>query len=223
MNKLNQCLSPFLSWLVAILVPITLMLLGMRLLLTPAFVNLEYRMPGFPADPYGFSQTDRLHWSKIALQYLLNDSDISYLGDLHFADGSPVYNERELSHMSDVKNVVKAALKLFYFAIGTLAVLVLWAWQGNWMSDYKCGLQRGGWLTIGLMGAILLFALVSFWNFFVLFHELFFQGNSWLFLYSDTLIRLFPLRFWQDVFLFEGLLVLGGAIGLALGLRPSRR
>jgi hypothetical protein len=90
MNKLNQRLSPFLSWLVAVLVPIALLLLGMRLLLTPTFVDLEYRMPGFPTDPYGFSQADRLHWSKIALQYLLNDADISYLGDLRFANGSPV-------------------------------------------------------------------------------------------------------------------------------------
>jgi len=57
---------------------------------------------------------------------------------------------------------------------------------------------------------------VSFWQFFTLFHELFFTGDSWIFEYSDTLIRLFPLRFWQDLFLFIPILI--AICGLALGL-----
>ncbi len=43
------------------------------------------------------------------------------------------------------------------------------------------------------------------------FHHLFFQGDTWLFLYSDTLIRLFPERFWQQVFAFLALATLGEA------------
>jgi uncharacterized membrane protein len=30
------------------------------------------------------------------------------------------------------------------------------------------------------------------------FHLLFFEPSSWLFAYSDSLIRLFPLQFWID-------------------------
>ena len=55
-----------------------------------------------------------------------------------------------------------------------------------------------------------------------IFHELFFSGGSWLFLYSDTLIRLFPLPFWQDAFLFAGVLDVLGGLVLALALRPKR-
>jgi len=43
---------------------------------------------------------------------------------------------------------------------------------------------------------------------FTQFHHLFFEGNSWLFLYSDTLIRLYPERFWVDAFA----LMFGGAL-----------
>jgi integral membrane protein (TIGR01906 family) len=43
---------------------------------------------------------------------------------------------------------------------------------------------------------------VSFSFVFVGFHLIFFEGDTWLFLYSDTLIRLFPTRFWRDVFIF---------------------
>jgi uncharacterized membrane protein len=60
-----------------------------------------------------------------------------------------------------------------------------------------------------------------FCNFFSGFHSLFFEGDSWLFLYSDTLIRLFPIRFWQDVFLWAAVIALGGGIALALGLRTK--
>jgi hypothetical protein len=42
-----------------------------------------------------------------------------------------------------------------------------------------------------------------------------------LFLFSDTLIRLFPLRFWQDAFLLAALIALGGGIALGLGLRTK--
>ena len=218
---MNERFTPILSWIVALLVPFFLILTGLRLLLTPVFPEIEYRMPAFPADEYGFTMQDRLHWSKIAVQYLVNNADITYLSALRFSDGTPVYNERELRHMIDVKRVVKGALNLWYTASGLLILLGLWAWRGKWWPAYRRGLRRGGWITLGIMGAILLFALVSFWNFFVFFHKIFFQGDTWLFLFSDTLIRLFPLRFWQDVFLLEGVLVLGGALGLALGLKPK--
>jgi integral membrane protein (TIGR01906 family) len=36
---------------------------------------------------------------------------------------------------------------------------------------------------------------------FTLFHRIFFQGDTWLFPTTDTLIRLFPVEFWQDIFL----------------------
>ncbi len=58
-----------------------------------------------------------------------------------------------------------------------------------------------------------------FWKFFTLFHQVFFEGDSWLFLYSDTLIRLFPIRFWQDAVLAAAVISLGGGLGLALGLK----
>jgi ABC-type uncharacterized transport system permease subunit len=72
--------------------PVTLLLTSVRLLLTPAFVRLDYGLPGFPPDPYGFTAAERLQGAGIALEYLLNDEPISFLGDLRFDDGSPVYN-----------------------------------------------------------------------------------------------------------------------------------
>ncbi len=134
--------SNLLSWVVAILVPVVLILTSVRLLLTPMFVQLEYRTPNFPPDPYGFTREDRLFWSMIALDYLLNDEGISFLEDLQFDDGSLAYNARELKHMVDVKNVVQSALIVWYSSIGGVFLLGIWAyWSGRW-DGYKQGLRR---------------------------------------------------------------------------------
>jgi len=217
-----------LSWLVALLVPIALIGLGLRLLLTPLFLKIEYNMPYFPPDEYGFTKADRLRWAPYALDYLTNSQGISYLGDLKFDDGTPLYNERELSHMDDVKRVTQGALRVWYVTLALLLLLGVWAWLGGWWQDYRLGLMRGGWLMVGLavaIGAIVVVGIVInpnvFWNFFAGFHSLFFEGDSWLFLFSDTLIRLFPIRFWQDAFLWAAVIALAGGIALALGLKPK--
>lgn len=57
--------------------------------------------------------------------------------------------------------------------------------------------------------------------FFAAFHSLFFEGDSWLFLFSDTLIRLFPIRFWEDAFLWAAVIALGGGVALGLGLKTK--
>ena len=217
-----------LSWLVALLVPLALIGLGLRVLLSPLFLRLEYNMPYFPPDEYGFTKEDRLKWAPYALDYLVNNEDISYLADLEFDDGTPLYNERELSHMDDVKRVTKRALKVWYVSLALLAVFGVWAWFGGWWQAYRLGLMRGGWLMVGLAIAVGLIVLIGiainpnvFWSFFSGFHQIFFEGDSWLFLFSDTLIRLFPIRFWQDAFLLAAFVALGGGIALGLGLKPK--
>jgi integral membrane protein (TIGR01906 family) len=85
------------------------------------------------------------------------------------------------------------------------------------------GVWRGGLLTLGLVVLIGIFASINFWQFFTDFHGLFFTGNSWQFLYSDTLIRLFPLRFWQDAFLFAGSIDIVGGLAFGGGLLSKRK
>jgi integral membrane protein (TIGR01906 family) len=226
---MSQRLTLPLSFFIMLITPIALLGLGLRLLLSPIFLQIEYNMPYFPLDEYGFTKEDRLHWAPYAVNYLINSADISYLGDLKFDDGAPLYNERELSHMHDVKRVTQNALTLWDIALLTLLLLGLWAWRGDWMIDYKRGLARGGWLMVWLAAGIGLIVVVGivvnpdvFWEFFTLFHELFFTGDSWLFYYSDTLIRLFPIRFWQDAFLLAAALALGGGLALGLGLKSRK-
>src|ERR1041384_3396174 len=137
-----------LAWFVTLLVPIALIGLGLRVLLTPVFLQVEYNMPYFPPDEFGFTKADRLHWAPYALNYLTNSADISYLSDLKFEDGKPLYNERELSHMKDVKRVTQGALKVWYTSLALLAFLGILEWAGDLGEAYRLGLMRGGWLMV---------------------------------------------------------------------------
>jgi integral membrane protein (TIGR01906 family) len=219
MRTLQKVLSRF----VTLLLPVALTFLGVRLLLTQTFPEIEYRTPGFPADEYGFTLQDRLQWSVISIDYLLNNADISFLSDLTFPNGVPLFNGRELSHMQDVKNVVKPVLWVGYGVWFLVLGLGLWARFGGWWAVYVRGVWHGGWLTVGITAVIGIFAGISFWQFFTVFHALFFTGDSWQFLYSDTLIRLFPMRFWQDAFLFAGALDVLGGLALGLGLLSKQK
>ncbi len=215
-----------LSWLVTLAVPVALVGLSVRLILLPVFPQIEYHTPGFPPDEYGFTTQERVHWAGYAWNYLVNSSGISYLGDLKFTDGKPLYNERELSHMHDVKRVITGTFRAWYVSLGVLLVIGVLAWRAGQRRVFLRGLWRGGWLTIGLaalIGSIVLVGMLMdpnvFWDFFAWFHSLFFTGNSWIFEYSDTLIRLFPIQFWEDTFLAAAAIVLAGGLGLAFGIK----
>jgi integral membrane protein (TIGR01906 family) len=222
-----KILYKILSWIIALILPVVIVLSVVRLVINPWYLVFEYHTPGFPADPYGFTLEDRLKYGTLAVDYLTNSAGISFLGDLRFPAGqqapqascqymtdcTQLYNERELEHMLDVKNVVTASMRVLVVSAVLLALFLLWAWRGKWMKDYLKGLQRGGIATLVFIGLIILFVLVAFNYLFVIFHEIFFKAGTWMFLYSDTLIRLFPERFWQDTFLMVG--GLGAVLGLA--------
>ncbi|GIV65860.1 MAG: hypothetical protein KatS3mg047_0253 [Bellilinea sp.] len=192
------------------------MMTSIRLLMTPLFLTIEYNTPGFPPDAFGFTKEDRLHWANLSLRYLLNDEDISYLGDLRFEDGSPVFNERELRHMLDVKILVQQMIHA-WVVLGIFILLTgVWAWRGKWLADFWLTLARAGWGILIVIGLILAGVVIGFSALFTGFHRIFFEGDTWLFNYSDTLIRLFPLRFWQDAFTLMGILSALGGVGLIL-------
>ncbi len=200
------------KWLITFLTPFVILMISVRILITPIFAKIEYNLPGFPEDPYGFALEDRLQWSEPSIRYLVNNEDIDYLEDLTFDDGEPIFNDRELSHMVDVKGVVtgmRVTLAIFLIVL----IVCTWVMIKNGRRDLlNAAFYKGGWGLISLIAAILLLVAISFNQLFTWFHKIFFSDGTWQFYTSDTLIRLFPMRFWRDAFIFVGVLslVLGG-------------
>jgi integral membrane protein (TIGR01906 family) len=208
-----------LSILVTLLVPVALVLVSVRLVMTETYLALEYNKPDFPPDIYGFTLADRLHYAPYAVQYLLSNAGIDYLADLKMPDGGRFFNERELSHMADVKKVTQAALGVLGAALVLLALIgAVLVRSAEGRRALRQGLFGGGLLMLAILVGLLLFIAVNWDSFFTDFHELFFASGTWVFAYSDSLIRLFPVRFWQDTALTVGGLSAFGAALLMAGV-----
>ncbi len=210
-----------LKFLISISIPLLISAVSILILLSPLFMNLEYRRPNFPADNYGFSTEERLSFGNKTRQYLISNMDLDELRELEFAGGDPIYTERELTHLKDVKVVLLGVLQAVAGAIVVLSLIGAIANSQNWMDDFLRAVYLGGKITAGLLVAILFMTLLNFQSLFTNFHLIFFEGDSWLFYYSDTLIRLFPIPFWQDIFIVFGLFTLAGGIILGWVL-PAR-
>jgi len=200
--------------LVTILVPVFLLMTSIRVLLFPVYTEMEYRRPGFPADMYGFTLQDRLKWSRVSVDYLTNSAGIEFLADQKLDEKTPLYNERELSHMLDVKNLVQFMLIAWpLVGIAVLGIGLL-AMRAGWIEAYWQAVSKGGWAAVWFIIAVLGGVAVSFNALFTGFHRIFFSGDTWLFLYTDSLIRLFPMDFWRDAFIVMGVLMIAGGLGV---------
>lgn len=193
--------------------PLVLILANAGIMAQEWFLRYEYYRPGFPPDSYGFSADERMHFGSLGLAYIFNDAGEEFLGDLSFPDGSPLFTTRELSHMTDVKNVT-SGLSVFGFGLFGVyaACIALLALSPHTRSALFKSLRAGSLLTIALLVLGLGTTALAFDWLFTAFHGLFFEGDSWIFLYSDTLIRLYPEPLWIDAFAF----VFGGAVLEAL-------
>jgi len=204
MKRFNQIAS----LLITITLPFVIIMFAVRILFTPIFLIIEYNFPKFPPDSYGFTTEDRLNWGIKSMNYLFDRTNSKNFSDLKFEDGSNIYNDREISHMVDVKVLLQKMLNIFYVILGTYFLFLIVSIKRKQKQYFYKGLFQGGILTIGLITLIIAGIVISFDQLFTLFHKLFFTGDTWLFNYSDTLIRLFPMRLWQDAFIMMGIISL---------------
>ena len=186
---------------ITLLVPAALLLNGIAGTIRPTTLHEIYHT--LPEDAHGFSQTERLDLALLTLTYLHHPEPaataVRFLESQRLpGTNQPLYNERELAHLVDVKRVV-ATLDLWAARLGLLFSLSLMALIWPKTRSYVFwalwrGLKVSGLL---LVAAVLLF--MFFWPyFFTTFHHLLFPPGSWYFPTTDSLIRLFPEAFWLD-------------------------
>lgn len=201
--------------LVVLSVPVFLLLSNLYIFMSPAFLRYEYGKADFPPSP-GFTDEERITVARKALTYLRSNAGIELLGDLQGEEG-PLFNERELVHMADVK-----VLTIQAFLTHGLAALVIAFSLGVLLiirdspTQVSISLIQGSLLTIALLIAVVALVYLNFDTFFTGFHLTFFESDSWIFNRSDTLIRLFPERFWFDAATAWGLLTMGEAVALGV-------
>lgn len=224
-------LHKFLRWLVIVLIPFMLTLITVRFLISwdsPSYPEFEYGR--IESDRFGFSDDDRLGLATATLEYLRDSRPaaeaIILLEELRLPGSEdPLYNQREIGHMIDVKKLVDS-FNVLMWVISALVIIdlgFLLILEKSRIEGYKA-IYSGGLLTVSIL-LIMLVLIVAAWGLvFTQFHELLFPPDTWTFYYSDSLIRLFPEQFWFDFgLIWAGSIFIEGLILVLVGALFIRR
>lgn len=227
----DQRVIKVVRWIVVIAMPFLLTIAMMRLVIawdSPSYPEWEYGR--IAPDRYGFTNEERLELAEATLAYLRQtepaDEVIFMLEELRLpGTDDSLYNQEEIGHMIDVKNVADSFRRLMW-GLGIVVVVglgFLLAGPQTRQAGYKA-LYHGGLLTAGILLVMGLLVAVA-WNFvFVQFHEILFPPGTWTFAFTDSLIRLFPEQFWFDFgLLWTGGIFVMGIVIAAVGYFLLRR
>ncbi len=162
--------------------------------------------------------------SEVATQikdYFNSDEELLNVWVALDGEARPLFNEREIIHMKDVKELLHAVYRvqegtfLFLFTFSMVGFLIL----GSEFAGRIRRLFFGGTVFIYCaMGVIGLASLVGFNLLFRWFHEISFNNDFWLLdPQTSFLVRLFPQGFWLESTLLIGMATLvesGGVVAL---------
>jgi integral membrane protein (TIGR01906 family) len=189
------------SIVVASLVLPLLVTTSLRIVLDDWIVRFEYAAGGVPADRYGLDRDERTALALTGLEAITPGSrGVELLREARLPDGEPAFTEPEIVHMQDVRDLVGALLSFqLWAAVGLAVVTAALAFRPSTRTIVPRGLRWGVLSSVGIAAVLGVVMLVAWDAFFTRFHELFFEGDTWRFPVTDTLIRLYPDAFWMGV------------------------
>ncbi len=191
--------------LVVITLPLFILMTSIRVFLSSIWLEFEYNYLDLPADPYGMTTFQRIEYSKGTMGFLIGRSSLEELKRTTHDDGDIFFNDREISHLIDVKILIQIMI-ITWVVIGVFLVGMRFAfWRWKRQKEFWRSISTGGWVAVGLLIAIIFSVVINFDALFTKFHEIFFTGETWLFFTSDSLIRMFPMEFFANYFVAVGI------------------
>lgn len=230
MEKAKSVLIIAARWLFILCLPVMLLTAVIAIAVNSHWLY-EY---GF--DKYSVSQTTGLADTELEkaasglISYFNSGEDLIDLTVTK--DGAPftLFNEREIAHLKDVKGLIWLD---YWVLLATGGYVLLYVVASLCWLVEECLRQLakatiiGSGITLGLILALGLAAMLDFDGFFLQFHLISFANDLWLLNPAkDYLIMLFPQGFWYDVTTFITLATAGLAVvfgGIAGGYLLYRR
>ncbi len=162
-----------------------------------SFYKDEYKKLGV-AEYIGISEDDLNKTTDILLGYIKGKNDSLDIECKINGMTREVFNDREKTHMIDVKNLYEDAIvfRKISFVIFILSFIYIGKTKSLFIG-YKFSLSLVGFI----MAFILLFCLMDFEGFWLAFHHLFFPFNDLYILDPryDVLVMMLPERFFFDL------------------------
>ena len=203
-------------------VPVFLVLTNVRIVATEPRV-FEYSFDRYNGEERtGISRPQLDRAAQEIVDYFRNDAELLDIRVQVDGAEQPLFNQREILHMRDVKDLFQLGFRIhevaFVYIVGYVAAVFLWSRERS-IRRLARETAAGGFVTIGILGVAAVGVVVGFDSLFSQFHQLAFSNDFWkLDPRRDHLIQMFPNSFWFDVTLGVGVLtVLEGALLVLLG------
>ncbi len=188
----TRVITKILGAIIILVIPIIMFSCNTLLFLNPIYLKWEYSKENFPESTI-FSDEERLELSENVLRYVKNMDDVSNL------ENSGLFAQREIRHLNDVRVLTKKlnlirGISLVLFAISVF-LFTLTGGENYQLVHY---IFLDFLITSGTVLLILVLIFLNFDFLFLKFHEILFPQGFWTFSPQDTLIQLYPKRFWID-------------------------
>jgi len=157
-------------------------------------------------------QDELMSASEQIRKYFTNDEQ--YLNLEVYQNGvlRSIYSEKEISHMKDVKFLIKGVYTLATISLTIMVMTIIWgiALKTNRFLSTIINLLASSAKYILITALILsVLCLLAFQQLFLIFHQISFANDLWILDPSkDYLIIMFPQNFFLEATLFIGVLIL---------------
>ena len=204
-----------------ICVPLLLITTNVRIILNSAIIY-DYGFNKYKIEKYTGIEFEQLQVAGQQIRdYFNNDLDQITINISLYGDNVPnLFNEKEILHMYDVKQLVKMVYLVQLYSAILLSmgcVFILFNPSTNGRILTLKYFSRGGMFTFSLVIAVSVLAIIGFDRLFLFFHLVSFSNELWILdPRHDYLIAMFPQGFFFDCTVAIAFLTLleGGILSL---------
>ncbi len=180
------------NWLFIIISPLWILGISTRLVFNDWFIEYEYSKKDFPEDRWGLDKEVRKKLALLGLKAVLSEEGLKEFSKEKLPDGRKAFRKKEIKHMKDVNRFLKSFF-LFTYISFSIWIIGLFITKNKYLYLFYSGL-----LTVSILITTGIIVMLFYEQAFTIFHNIFFGKYSWRFRYSDTLLRIYPMKFWFD-------------------------
>lgn len=186
---------------------------------TPGYFEKEYTKYQV-AEEVSMEMADLLDVTHEMMAFLRGQREDLHVPTIVAGQSREFFNQREIAHMEDVRDLFVAAIMLRRIGMAVIAsavaLLVLLKARISWILPRAICVGTG--LFFGLTGVLAGIISTNFTKYFIIFHHIFFSNDLWL-LDPDTdlLINIVPEPFFIDTAIRIGL-TFGCSVAVVFGL-----
>lgn len=145
------------------------------------------------AESMDMSDEDLMLATHTLLDYLQNKRDDINVEVVVEGKNVPMFNQKEIDHMVDVKDLFTGLNSLQMAAYVIFIILIVALTITNRMSSLTNSIYRALGVYLFVIGGIALYAFIDFSGFWVIFHKVLFSNDLWLLNpNTDRMINMFP-------------------------------